>query len=380
MTRPVLRTSLCDLLGMEYPIMLAGMGGEATPPELVAAVCNAGGFGVSGMNRSDPDAMRAEIRQIRALTDRPFGVDLLLPASRAEAPDSREQVRERIMREFPKHWAWVQELRKESDLPDVRDTDPHVSVSPALVEQQVEVVLEERVPLFCAALGDPSWLVPRLHEAGIKVLGLAGSARNAYRQMSAGVDIIAAQGYEAGGHTGPIATFPLIPEVVETVAPTPVVAGGGIADGSGVAAALCLGAVGAWCGTAFLFAEESRIGRAKQRQLLQAQTEDFVITKAYSGKRARDYQNVVSTRWEESGLEALPMPLQGVLMADFVEAAKLANRWDLVNNPAGQVAGRLNRIRPAGQIFEEMVHGAVEAIQKLQHSVVPVFLEKPSPS
>ncbi len=369
MAKPTLRTPLCDLLGCEYPIMLAGMGSEATPPELVAAVCNAGGFGVSGMSGYDPDAMRGEIRQIRALTDRPFGIDILLPASRAEVPDSREQVRERIRREHPKHWAWVQELRKEYDLPEVRDPDSHVGLSASLLEQQMEVIVEERIPLFCAALGDPSWLVPRLHEAGTKVLGLLGSARNALRQQAAGVDIIVAQGYEAGGHTGRIANFALIPEVVDTVAPTPVVAAGGIADGRTVAAALCLGAVGVWCGTAFLFTEESRIGSAKQQQLLEGQTEDFIVTRAYTGKTARDYKNEVIERWEASGLDALPMPLQGVLIGDFVEAAKLANRWDLVNNPAGQVAGRLHEIKPARQVEEDMIQEAVEVLQELQNSI-----------
>jgi nitronate monooxygenase len=369
MARPILRTSLCDLLGSEYPIMLAGMGSEATTPELVAAVNNAGGFGMDGVTEYPVEKLREEIRQIRELTDKPFGLDILLPASRVETPPSRDEVRERIKRDYPKHWAWVQELHKEYDLPDAKDQRPGVGVSSEFVEEQVRVIIEERIPLFAAALGDPSWLVPRFHEAGIKVLGMAGSARNALRQKKAGVDIVVAQGYEAGGHTGRVANFVLIPEVMDAVAPTPVVAAGAVADGRTIAASLSLGAVGVWCGTAFLFASENAISEGKRAQLLQGSTEDFIVTRAYTGKTARDYKNPVIDRWEQSGLEALPMPLQGVLTGDFAEAARIAGRWDLVNNPAGQVAGRLKKIKPAKQIVEDMVLETIKVLQGLQQDV-----------
>ena len=200
------------------------------------------------------------------------------------------------------------------------------------------MVLDEKVPVFAAALGDPSWVVPEARALDITIMGLAGTVRHALRQVQAGVDIVVAQGYEAGGHTGRIANFPLIPQVVDEVKPVPVIAAGGIADGRGVAAALALGAVGVWIGTAFLVAEESLIPDQHQQEILGGNTQDFIITRAYTGKTARDYKNVVIDAWETSGLDPLPMPLQQVLMEDFVEAATLAERHDLTNNLLGKSA------------------------------------------
>ena len=369
MAKPTLQTPLCGLLGCEYPIMLAGMGGEATPPELVAAVSNAGGFGMDGVSGYTPEQILGDVRRIREMTDKPFGLDIMLPASRAEVPDSRDEVRERIKREFPKHWEWIQELRKEFDLPDTKDPDPHVSVSPEAIEAEVGACLEARVPLLAIALGDPGWVLPKAHAVGTKMLGLVGSARNAIRQQRAGVDIVVAQGYEAGGHTGRIANFPLIPEVVDMVSPTPVVAAGSITDGRQIAAALCLGAVGVWVGSAFLLSEETAIGKVKQGQLLKGQTDDFVVSRAVSGKTNRGYKNSFKEAWEKSGLTALPMPLQGVLVGDFMEAARRANRIDLLHNPAGQGTGRLDQIKPAKQIMEELVEGTLDVLTSMQKKV-----------
>ncbi|HIN05704.1 MAG TPA: hypothetical protein EYM65_05640, partial [Dehalococcoidia bacterium] len=159
--RPVLRTELCARLGIEYPICLAGMGGKAdpTPPKLVAAVSNAGGLGVMGGTGFSPEEIRVRINQIRALTDKPFGVDLLLPVSMAEVGDSRPEIREQLAREYPRHVEFVQSLAREFNLPQVTASDDTV-LSPAVIREQVKVVLEEKVPVFAAALGDPSWMVP----------------------------------------------------------------------------------------------------------------------------------------------------------------------------------------------------------------------------
>jgi NAD(P)H-dependent flavin oxidoreductase YrpB (nitropropane dioxygenase family) len=189
--------------------------------------------------------------------------------------------------------------------------------------------------------------------------------RNAERQKNAGVDYVIAQGYEAGGHTGKIANFPLIPMVVDAVSPVPVVAAGGIADGRTLVAGLALGAVGVWVGTAFLLAEESKIYSVHQDEIIRGSAEDFVITRAYTGKTARDYRNAVIDAWEDSGLEALPMPLQGVLMDDLVSAADAAGRPDLINNPVGQIGGMLNRRRPAREILRSMVEEAEAVLERL---------------
>ena len=242
-------------------------------------------------------------------------------------------------------------------------------LTPNEIKRQVQVVLDEKVPVFASGLGDPSWVVPLAHEHGIKVMGLVGRARHAERQMKSGVDIIVSTGYEAGGHTGTVANFPLIPQVVDAVKPTPVLAGGGIADGRGVAAALALGADGVWIGTAFLVAEEGRIPNAHKDQILAGRSEDFVVTRAYTGKTARDYKNVIIDAWGQSGLSPLPMPLQEVLTEDFVKAAERASRYDLANNPSGQIGGMLKERRPAAQIMGGLVDEAIEVLEGLRDKV-----------
>jgi len=370
MRRYDFRTKLCELLEIEYPIILAGMAsrGKATPPALVAAVSNAGGLGVMGGAGLDPEEIRGRIQEIRLLTDKSFGVDLLLPVTVASTHDTRSAVRQQLLQEYPKHVEFVFSLMRKFNLPETKVKE-ETFLSPEHIKKQVEVVLEEKVPVFAAGLGDPSWVIPRAHEQGMKIIGLAGSVRNAQRHMEAGVDIVVAQGTEAGGHTGTIANFPLIPQVVDAVKPIPVVAAGGIADGRGVAGALALGAVGVWIGTAFLVAEECIIPGPQKEQILGGKSEDFVPSRTYTGKTARNYRNAVIQAWEESGLDPLPMPLQGILMEDFTAAAREVGRYDLVNNPSGQVGGMLRKGKPAAIIMDELIKGAVETIKELQSSV-----------
>lgn len=365
-----LHTPLCELLGIRYPILLAGMGGmwgQVVPPALVAEVSNAGGLGVTGCTDVEPEEIRRRIRAIRELTDKPFGIDLLLPASMDEAePASVEEMWARIKREYPRHVSFIDETMREFGLQPAAPSR-NWFLSPRVIREQVQAVLGEKVPLFAAALGDPAWVVPQAHAVGTKVLGLAGSARNAVRQRKAGVDLIVAQGAEAGGHTGIVATSVVVPEVVDAVSPVPVLAGGGIVDGRGVAAALALGAQGAWIGTAFLASTESGIYAEHKQQIIGAASEDFIVTRAYTGKTARDVRNPFIDRWEKSGLKALPMPLQWVLLREFRAAALAANRFDLVNNPAGQGGGRLKQIRPARAIFETIVAEAEAALDRVAH-------------
>jgi NAD(P)H-dependent flavin oxidoreductase YrpB (nitropropane dioxygenase family) len=368
MARPVFRTRLCDILGIEYPILLAGMGsrGKATPAALVAAVSEAGGMGVIGGSGLPAEELQSVIREVRKLTDKPIGVDLLLPASLAKgAGTTRTEVRRQLNEKFPEHVAFVKSLMAKYDLPEVY-VDNEAVVSTNLIESQVRVVMEEDVQVFAAGLGDPSWIVPQAHKRGMTVMGLAGTPRNAERQKAAGVDIVVSQGHEAGGHTGRIANFPLIPQVVDAVAPTPVVAAGGIADGRGIAAALALGAIGVWVGTAFLLATESAIGDAKQGAILEGRSQDFDIRRVYTGKTMRGAKTPVIEAWDASGLEALPMPYQKIMMDDFNEAAVRAGREDLISNPVGQIAGMLHARKPAGRIMEELVTGAIESIGRFR--------------
>ena len=383
--RPVFRTKLCDLLGIEYPIVLAGMGsrGKATPPALVAAVSNAGGLGVIGGSGLEPEQLRDAIRRTRELTDKPIGVDLILPGNiPSDTPLTRSEVRRQIEERYPEHAAFVRNIMTEQGFGPhpvdnefvVANTTGADGSTPGasnrnMLQQQVDVTMSEDVQVFAAGLGDPSWVTPLAHERGMVMMGLAGSPRNAERQKQAGVDIIVAQGYEAGGHTGWIASLPLIPQVVDAVAPMPVLAAGGIVNGRGVAGALSLGAAGAWVGTAFLASEECDIHDEHKRQIAEGRSQDFDIRKVYTGKTMRSFKNAAIKAWDDAGLDTLPMPYQKILMDDFNSAAAAADRYELHSNPAGQGAGGITAIRPAAAIMEDLVTGAIAALNDVNAKV-----------
>lgn len=371
MARAVLHNAFCDAFGIEYPIFLAGMGvgGRATPPALVAAVSQAGGCGVLGCSALSPEETRRRIREVRSLTDRPFGVDLLLPARIADAPHTRSEVREEIRRRYPEHAAFVQTLIRRYGLPETRPADETV-VDIEYAKSVLEVIFEERVPIFAAGLGDPDFLLPRARAQGMKLIGLSGSVRNAVRQRKTGVDAIVAQGTEAGGHTGAVASLPLIPQVVDAVSPTPVLAAGGIADGRGIAAALALGAQAVWIGTAFLVADECALFDACKDQIVASDSDAFRISKIWTGKTVRAFHGEIAQAWAESGLPTLETPHQRILMEDFLAAALAAGRHDLFYNIAGQAGGMIKARRPAGQIMAELVEGAVDRLRRLQRDVV----------
>ncbi len=366
MTANRFRTPLCDLLGIETPIILAGMGvwGMATPPALVAAVSKAGGLGVLGCSGLSPAEIRRRIHAVRDLTDKPFGVDLLLPATLAPAAATRSGVRDDLARNHPEHVRFYESLLERFNLKATPVQDDIV-ISSELIEAQIAVTLEEQVPVFAAGLGDPARITGRAKAQGMTTLGLVGSPRNAQRQAAAGVDAVVAQGTEAGGHTGRIANFPLIPQVVDAVAPLPVIAAGGISDGRGIAAALALGADGVWLGSLFLTADEGDLPDACKDELIAAKSSDMDVTRAWTGKTLRARRNPVSEAWAASGLDPLPTPHQRVLMEDFLEATKAAGRWDLFMNAAGQGIGMVERRRPAAAIMADLIAGTETALEAL---------------
>lgn len=363
----MLQTPLCDLLSIRHPVLQAGMAiyrGLVTTPELVAAVSNAGGMGCIGASGQAPEELRATIRRVRELTPHPFAVDVIIPARLSTPEGTRTEIREDIKRNHPRHWDFVESLYARHGIPRV-PLDFEQTWTPALTHALARVAIEERVALLVIALGDPAELVPEARAAGVKVGGLVGSMGNLRRQLEADVDLIIAQGGEAGGHVGSVATFPLLPQVVDAAQGKPVLAAGGIADGRGVAAGLALGAQGAWVGTAFLFAEEVFIHPDHLAQLIRGRSEDFAATRIYTGKPARTFRNTIHAEWAAAGLEALGMPHQKVLFEDFVHAARAAGRLDLVSNPAGQVAGMLHEVRPAAAILRDLVAGAEAQIRRL---------------
>ncbi|MGD9935570.1 MAG: NAD(P)H-dependent flavin oxidoreductase [Dehalococcoidia bacterium] len=384
MGRPVLRTPLCDLLGIEYPVLSAGMGPVASGSapvavgRLAAAVSNAGGLGVIGGAGFSPDRLREEIRNIRQMTDKPFGVDLLLPSNYLGGAASGEMPRDpRDL--IPKAtYEGLQKIAEDLGVewkqnPELADPTRNRPRGGGMSDGQMEVVIEEKVPVFASGLGNPAPWIDRLKANGTKVLALVGNVKNARRVADAGVDVVVAQGTEAGGHTGRIATLALLPQALDAVAPKPVVAAGGIADGRGLAAVLACGAVGAWCGTAFLVADEANQPEMQKERILAAIDEDTRITRLYSGKTMRNITNPLIEAWEAAGFAALPMGLQGVLTSDLMYSIRESGRTELLMNAAGQASGLLTKGRPAAEILHDMVAGASEILgRKLAQTVTAI--------
>lgn len=322
----MLHTPLCSMLGIRYPIMQAGMGWVARS-DLVAAVSNAGGLGVLGTNQLTPDEVYAEIRRVKQLTSQPFGIDILM----AQVPPSAD---ERVQRYT------------------------------STVQAFIDLSLEERVPVIVSGLGDPGPIVPEAHRRGLVVMSLVGTVRAAQKVVASGVDAVIAQGHEAGGHTGKITTMVLVPRVVDSVR-VPVIAAGGIADGRGVAAALMLGAVGAWIGTRFVATKEAYSHPAYKEKIVAISEEGTVVTRAYTGKTARVIRNRFTDEWAQREAEILPYPLQQEAVGrEVFVAARVHGNTDIGHMAAGQGAGLITEIKSAAEVVDELVRGAVQALRQ----------------
>ncbi len=375
MAKRVLRTKLCDLLGIEYPILSAGMGptliGEKTgaPPDLVVAVSEAGGMGVLGGSGYTVDGLREAIREIKSKTDKPYGVDLLLPqkldvGGGLGQKGPKELPLSLILKTLPQaHQDWVKKVKADLQLPEVEVT-VKLNTTTMRPQEAIRVCIEEKVPLFCAGLGNPGFMTAQAHSVGMKVLGITGNAKNARRMAQSGIDLLVAQGHEGGGHTGRIGTMALIPQAIDAAAPVPVLAAGGIGDGRGVAGALAMGCIGVWVGTRFRTTDEGGALPVNKKHILDSTDEDTRVSRAYTGKTLRASYNKFHDLWDGSGLEPLPFPTQvlisSALLACFVEAKK----DDYVGGLAGQVSGLINEIKPARQILEKMVEEAVEILTR----------------
>ncbi len=382
MGKKILRTKLCDILDIEYPILSAGMGpslvGEKTgaPVELVVAVSEAGGLGVLGAAGFTVDEMREEIREIKKLTDKPFGVDLLLPAQTVEQGDSTydgppEIPLSDIIKTLPKaHYEWIMKIKEEMRLPEIEATIKMASTT-SFPHASIKVCIEEGVPLFCAGLGNPGFMVEDAHVAGMKVLGISGNTKNAVRIARSGADLVAAQGHEGGGHTGRIGSIALWPQAVDGAAPTPVLAAGGIGDGRGVAAALAVGCVGVWVGTRFLASVEGGALPIQKETIVEATDEDTRRAYLYTGKTSRAIYNSFHDLWEQSGLEPLPFPTQVLFASAMAEMFNKAEKKDYMGPFSGQVSGLIHEIKPAARILEDMVEETVEVLtRRLPESVI----------
>lgn len=382
MPRPTLKTEFCDRVGIEYPVVLAGMGpvaGTGAPvatAELVAAVSNAGGLGVIGGVAYPPEELRKEIKKVRSLTDKPFGVDLLLSSNfLVPIPKGAREAMRNAAASAPalpeEHVAAVRAIAEELEIewvetPAKAGSDfsmgSWVPEGQSWAGSQMEVILEEGVPVFASGLGSPAPFAEALKANGVTILSLVGNVRAAQQVAEGGADYVVAQGTEAGGHTGRIGTLALLPQVMDAVAPKPVIAAGGIAGGRALAGVLAIGAEAAWCGTAFLVSEEANQPDLQKQRILDAAAEDTVVTRLYSGKTMRNISNPLIEAWERRGLMGLPMGMQGALTRDLIYSIRQAGREDLLMNAAGQTSGMLSKKRPAAEILADMVAEAADVL------------------
>lgn len=365
------RTRICDLLGIEVPVLLAGMGGASTP-ELAAAVSNGGGLGVLGAAACGPRQLREWIRRTRELTDKPFGVDTLLPASvRRAATTPKAEGSDNPADKLAEMQAFAEAFMAENGLDPVppealkatREAGEPMVFSKEFFDAQMEVVIEEKVPLYVSGLGNPGPWMDRLKANGTRVGAVVGKVKHARQVKDSGIDFVVAQGHDGGGHNSPIGTMALIPQVVDAVGDLPVLGAGGISDGRGVAAAMMLGAEGVWLGSVFLAAEESGILDFQRQALVDAAEDGTVISRAVTGKPARIIRSKWTDAWEQDR-EALPMPYQGVVAGPVMAAANKAGRGDVNPGFAGQGIGMIKAVRPAAEIMREIVYGADQALSR----------------
>lgn len=317
-----MRTRLTDMLRIEHPVMLAGMGGVSYH-ELVAAVSNAGGFGCLGASTMSHEEMVEEIRRTAELTDKPFGVDLLTAA-------------------------------------------------PQDMSAKVADIIDGGASVFVAGLGVPAEVIDQCHDAGVLVVNMCGKVAHAVRAVEAGCDIVVAQGTEAGGHTGQVATMALVPQIVDAVGDrVPVVAAGGIFDGRGLAASLNLGADGVWVGTRFIATPEARAVRGYKERLLRTGEDGTVVTRAYTGKTCRVLRNTYTDEFEMAGGVAEPFP--GQFLKSLQDGANHLGGDESTEGvdpdrefmPAGQGVGAIDELVPAGELVQRFVREAEEVLDRV---------------
>jgi enoyl-[acyl-carrier protein] reductase II len=321
-------SAICRLLGIKYPILQAGMG-QVAYGALTAAVSEAGGLGVigAGANYLSAQELLREIEIVRERTDKPFGVDILFGR--------------------------------------IESTDEGSHRYSAKTEELIEVTLKERVPVLISGLGNPAAVIDRAHAAGATVMSVVGNVRQAQRVVASGVDAVIASGHEGGGHVGRVGTISLIPAVVDAV-DVPVVAGGGLADGRGLVAAMALGASAVWLGTRFIATHEARGHDAYKDRIVDIDDDGTTVSRGHSGKPARLIKNAFTAHWEEHGDEIHPFPQQ---LLEIGEPASVKGRLegDIEDGvlPAGQSAAMIHEIKGAAEVVADIVAEAREVLRTM---------------
>lgn len=372
-----MRTELCTTLGIEFPIFAF-----SHCRDVVAAVSKAGGFGVLGAVGFSPDQLEVELRWLdEHVGDKPYGVDTVIPGKyvgmgELDAGKLEEQLRASIPEG---HREFVQKLLADHGVPALPpgENPRHelLGWTVATAVPQIEVALRhEKVRLIANALGTPpADMIEEIHGSGRLVAALCGAGKHARAHKEAGVDIIVAQGYEAGGHTGDIGSMVLWPEVIDAVAPTPVLAAGGIGTGRQIAAALAMGAQGVWTGSIWLTVQEADVPPAQMQTYLAATSRDTVRSRSFTGKPARMLRNAWTDAWEApDNPKPLPMPLQFMVASEaVVRGHRYPDRArDVMFNPVGQIVGSMNTVRTVKDVILQLAEEYLESVDRLQ-SLMP---------
>ena len=368
-----MHTDLCDKLGIELPIFAF-----THCRDVVAAVSKAGGLGVLGAVGFSPEQLAVELDWIdEHVGDRPYGVDIVIPG-KYEGMDEVDpaKLEEMLKAAIPQqHRDYVQKILADNNVPELPADEPRhhelLGFTAATATPQVEVALQhDKVRLIANALGTPPTdVIDRIHDSDRMVAALCGAPKQALKHKEAGVDIIIAQGTEGGGHTGDVGSIVLWPEVIDAVAPTPVLAAGGIGSGRAIAAALAMGAQGVWTGSLWLTVQEADVPPAQMQTYLDASCKDTVRSRSWTGKPCRMLRNGWTEAWEAEGAPSpLGMPLQSMVTVEamarghrYAEAAREVNF-----NPVGQVVGQMKSSTSVKQVVYQLVEEYLQATERLQ--------------
>jgi NAD(P)H-dependent flavin oxidoreductase YrpB (nitropropane dioxygenase family) len=368
-----MRTELCDALGIDVPIFAF-----THCRDVVVEVSKAGGFGVLGAVGFSARQLAQELDWIDArVGDKPYGVDTVIPNKYEGMGElDPERLEEKLRAAVPPEVReFAARLLREAGVPEIPDDgeEAHdlIGWTLATAMPQIEVALSHpKVKLIANALGTPPpEVIEKIHASGRKVAALCGSAAQALKHKAAGVDIVIAQGHEGGGHTGEVGSIVLWPEVIDAVAPLPVLAAGGIGTGRQVAAAMALGAAGVWTGSIWLTVKESSSPMAQKESYLRATSRDTVRSRSVTGKPARMLRNAWTEAWEQpNNPKPLPMPLQGMVTMDMVRRThRYADKAQSVAfNPVGQIVGAMKEIRAAKDVVADLIDGYYDALERMQ--------------
>lgn len=374
-----MKTPVCEMLGCDVPIVAF-----THCRDVVAAVTKAGGFGVLGAAGHTPEQLDIDMGWITdEVGGRPFGVDIIVPAKYEGKSEGELSVKDLKAMIPPAHRDFLDDMMARYDVPPLPADDKPAAIAgdaepPMTYAQAVplmDVAFSYPIRLAVNALGPPPPdMIQRAHDNDVLVGALAGKKVHAERHVAAGVDIVIAQGHEAGGHTGDIATMVLVPEVVDAIAPKPVLAAGGIGNGRQVAAALALGAQGVWCGSVWLTTQEAETHPVVKDKFLAAGSSDTLRSRSRTGKPARQLRSAWTDEWEgENSPGTLPMPLQPMLIGAAsrrIDRAAMnpSNKGavELTNYFVGQVVGQLNESISATRVVEEMISEYLDVMERFE--------------